>query len=803
MEPSDSSKKPKRKKKAGPPAAAASPPSTHASPSSSTRSVKQGTSSTPTRPSMPIEIPVPPSWTVHATTDFDVDPKFSWRARAFPGDFAFLDMVPGDLVLLSPCDPTSESSTHSLNSKEISPPRVGVLWFDKTVQAGSIVMSSLHLLNVSIRVGDRVKISKYFRNPIPISRITIKSTTPHPLPDAQFLKILAQEYMRDIKYFFENGVVEFCHNSKQLQFRVVSIESHDFVARTEGKETGIFVFTGQSDVNALAYDQTAKKWGGRNESTLSYDSIGGLSEQIGVIRKMVEVPLHHPDRFSKYGVRPPRGILLYGPPGTGKTLIARAVASETGAHVIVINGPEIISKYYGETEEKLKSVFEEAEENSPSIIFIDEIDSLCPKRDANASDLEKRIVATLLTLMDGSKGGNEQPGGVIVMAATNRPNQIDDALRRPGRFDRELEIGIPDPIARLQILHALFRKIPHSLSEENIGHVAAITHGYVGADLSAIVREAGLQTLKRLVAGNSHYEDSDAVSISYDDVQAALTSVAPSVMREVALEVPDVRWSDIGGLEDIKMRIREAVEWPLKHPEAFQRFKIRPPKGILMYGPPGCSKTLMAKALATEAGLNFLAVKGPELFSKWVGDSEKAVRDIFKKARAASPSDEIDAIAVRRGNDNGSVSDRVLSQLLSEMDGIEPLVNVTVIAATNRPDILDSALLRPGRMDRILYVAPPDYQSRLSIFKIRTSKMSCATDVDCPALAELTDGYSGAEVVSVCQEAAMFAMEENPDAEAVSQKHFIEAISRVTPRITADMIEFYNHFRHKSGLRSI
>ncbi|KAJ3210979.1 spermatogenesis associated protein 5 [Entophlyctis luteolus] len=732
---------------------------------------------------MPIEIPVPPSWTVHATTDFDVDPKFSWRARAFPGDFAFLDMVPGDLVVLSPCDPTSESSTHSLNSKEISPPRVAVLWFDKTVQAG--MMSSLHLLNVSIRVGDRVKISKYFRNPIPISRITIKSTTPHPLPDAQFLKILAQEYMRDIKYFFENGVVEFCHNSKQLQFRIVSIESHDFVARTEGKETGIFVFTGQSDVNVLAYDQTAKKWGGRNESTLSYDSIGGLSEQIGVIRKMVEVPLHHPDRFSKYGVRPPRGILLYGPPGTGKTLIARAVASETGAHVIVINGPEIISKYYGETEEKLKSVFEEAEENSPSIIFIDEIDSLCPKRDANASDLEKRIVATLLTLMDGSKGGNEQPGGVIVMAATNRPNQIDDALRRPGRFDRELEIGIPDPIARLQILHALFRKIPHSLSEENIGHVAAITHGYVGADLSAIVREAGLQTLKRLVAGNSHYEDSDDVSISYDDVQAALTSVAPSVMREVALEVPDVRWSDIGGLEDIKMRIREAVEWPLKvqNPPTKRDFDLKVPR---------------YNALWRSDDLN-----SSQLFSKWVGDSEKAVRDIFKKARAASPSDEIDAIAVRRGNDNGSVSDRVLSQLLSEMDGIEPLVNVTVIAATNRPDILDSALLRPGRMDRILYVAPPDYQSRLSIFKIRTSKMSCATDVDCPALAELTDGYSGAEVVSVCQEAAMFAMEEKPDAEAVFQKHFIEAISRVTPRITADMIEFYNHFRHKSGLRSI
>ncbi|KAI8619721.1 P-loop containing nucleoside triphosphate hydrolase protein [Chytriomyces sp. MP71] len=527
------------------------------------------------------------------------------------------------------------------------------------------------------------------------------------------------------------------------------------------------------------------------------------------IRNLVEVPLRDPSRFTKYGIRPPRGVLLYGPPGTGKTLIARAVAVETGAYSICINGPEIISKFYGETEERLRSIFEEAEENAPAIIFIDEIDSLVPRRDDSATDLEKRVVATLLTLMDGSDASGKRTGnGVIVMAATNRPNHIDDALRRPGRFDREVEISIPDVKDRELILAALLRKTPHTLSTTQVSDLAAAAHGFVGADLAAVCREAGMRAIQRVLqnAGDGHVSPEN-VRITLEDMQTGLGVVKPSSMREVLLEVPNVRWSDIGGQDDIKQRIKEAVEWPLKHPEAFARFKIRPPKGILMYGPPGCSKTLMAKALATEAGLNFLAVKGPELFSKWVGESEKAVRDIFKKARAASPSviffDEIDAIAVRRGSDNGSVSDRVLSQLLNEMDGIEPLINVTVIAATNRPDILDSALLRPGRMDRILYVSPPDYESRLQIFKIRTSKMACASDVDCEELARLTDGYSGAETVSVCQEAAMFAMEEDPDVAAVAQRHLIHAVGGVTPRITQEMITFYNQFREQSGLRSI
>ncbi|KAJ3118712.1 spermatogenesis associated protein 5 [Physocladia obscura] len=387
--------------------------------------------------------------------------------------------------------------------------------------------------------------------------------------------------------------------------------------------------------------------------------------------------------------------------------------------------------------------------------------------------------------MDGQDStGTKATNGVIVMAATNRPNSIDDALRRPGRFDREIEIGIPDQFARLDIINALLQTVPHSLTPAQIAEISSSAHGFVGADLAAIVREAGLRALKRLTTTKTpaastteinppsllQIDEKQEIALSYDDMRGATASVKPSSMREVSLEVPNVRWSDIGGQEDVKARIREAVEWPLKHPEAFERFKIRPPKGILMYGPPGCSKTLMAKALATEAGLNFLAVKGPE--------------------------DEIDAIAVRRGNDAGSssVSDRVLSQLLNEMDGIEALVNVTVIAATNRPDILDSALLRPGRMDRILYVSPPDYASRLSIFKIKTLKMACTDD---------TDGYSGAEVVSVCQEAAMMAIEEDENILTVSQRHFEAAINQVTPRITAEMISFYDGFRQKSGLRSI
>ncbi|KAJ3329757.1 spermatogenesis associated protein 5 [Blyttiomyces sp. JEL0837] len=682
-------------------------------------------------------------------------------------------------------------------------------------------------LNAGIALGSRITLQRLTRPILEASKLVLKPTAPVEFALDDALMMFAHEILIDIKYIVEGGIVEFQYCNKRRQFRVeraravVRMESRinqqpDNTMTATHENTPplrrVFEVTRTTKVSFVPYSQESKKkWG--SAIPVGYDSIGGLAKEVSVVRRMVEVTLKDPKRFTQYGLRPPRGVLLYGPPGTGKTLIARAVAAETGAHVIIINGPEIISKFYGETEERLRSIFEEAEENAPSIIFIDEIDSLCPKRDESNSDLEKRIVATLLILMDGADSKSNNLGGVVVMAATNRPNMLDEALRRPGRFDREIEIGIPDPSDRLSILKSHLSRIPHSLTEEQIFNIAAVTHGYVGADLAAVCREAGLKAVKRL-AGEAERlglkkgcVDGLDVRVNCDEMMQAMGEIKPSSMREILLEVPRVLWTDIGGQDDIKQKLKEAVEWPLKHPEAFARFKIRPPKGILLYGPPGCSKTLMAKALATEAGLNFLAVKGPELFSKWVGESEKAVRDIFKKARAASPSivffDEIDAIAVRRGGDEGSVGDRVLSQLLNEMDGIEPLVNVTVVAATNRPDIIDSALLRPGRIDRILYVSPPDFASRLQIFKIRVGKMATGADVDIEELTRLTDGFSGAEVVAVCQEAAMKAMEEDVLATEVKRIHFLQAIKGVTPRISKEMIAFYDEFRTRSGLRAI
>ncbi|KAG0164790.1 spermatogenesis associated protein 5 [Apophysomyces sp. BC1015] len=543
---------------------------------------------------------------------------------------------------------------------------------------------------------------------------------------------------------------------------------------------------------------------------VGYDHIGGLAEQIATVKEIVETPLKNPTLFVRYGLKPPRGVLLFGPPGTGKTLIARAVAQETGAHPIIINGPEIISKYYGETEKKLRDIFDEAIEHAPSVIFIDEIDALCPKRDEAPSELEKRVVTTLLTLMDGAsvEGVSGKPNRVVVIGATNRPNSLDEALRRPGRFDREVEIGIPNSDARLSILNTVLRKIPHSLEREDVLALANKSHGYVGADLVAVCREAGLKCVKRCAQAKDKANVDLRVNAS--DMTEAMGEIRPSAMREIMLEVPKVHWNDVGGQADIKQRLQESVEWPLQHPESFSRLGIRPPKGILLYGPPGCSKTLMAKALATEAGSNFIAVKGPELFSKWVGESEKAVREVFRKARAASPSivffDEIDALTVKRGSTGeggASVADRVLSQLLNELDGIEPLVNVTVVAATNRPDIIDDALMRPGRIDRILYVGPPDFFSRREIFRIQLQKMACDKDVDLDELAEKSDGCSGAEAVAICQEAALFAMEENINIDSINRRHFLQALSTFTRRITPEMLQFYADFQASSELQSI
>ncbi|NXI14380.1 SPAT5 protein, partial [Irena cyanogastra] len=492
---------------------------------------------------------------------------------------------------------------------------------------------------------------------------------------------------------------------------------------------------------------------GKCQSRVTYDMIGGLSSQLKTIRETVELPLKQPELFKSYGIPPPRGVLLYGPPGTGKTMIAKAIANEVGAHVTVINGPEIISKFYGESELRLRQIFAEASLCRPSIIFIDELDALCPKREGAQNEVEKRVVASLLTLMDGI-GSEGSEGQLLVLGATNRPHALDAALRRPGRFDKEIEIGIPNAQDRLDILQKLLKKVPHSLTAEQLTHLADSAHGYVGADLAALCKEAGLYALRRVLGKRPGVWDTavaGSVMIAFNDFLQGMNDVRPSAMREVAIDVPKVSWSDIGGLEDVKLKLKQAVEWPLKHPESFIRMGIQPPKGVLLYGPPGCSKTMIAKALAHESGLNFLAVKGPELMNKYVGESERAVREIFRKARAVSPSilffDEIDALAVERGNSSGAgnVADRVLAQLLTEMDGIEQLKDVTILAATNRPDMIDKALLRPGRIDRIIYVPLPDAATRKEIFKLHFQSMPVSDEVCLAELVECTQKYSGAE----------------------------------------------------------
>ncbi|XP_060102806.1 ATPase family gene 2 protein homolog A isoform X2 [Heteronotia binoei] len=547
------------------------------------------------------------------------------------------------------------------------------------------------------------------------------------------------------------------------------------------------------------------------EPKVTYDSIGGLNNQLKTIREMIELPLKNPDLFRSYGIPPPRGVLLYGPPGTGKTLIARAIANEVGAHVTTINGPEIISKFYGESEARLRQIFSEAALCRPSIIFIDEIDALCPKREGAQNEVEKRIVASLLTLMDGiGSEGNE--GQLLILGATNRPHALDPALRRPGRFDKEIEIGIPNAHDRLDILHKLLKKVPHSLLATELIQLADSAHGYVGADLAALCKEAGLYAFRRVLGQQTNPVDDDvsgSVIISSNDFLKAMNEVRPSAMREVAVDVPKVSWSDIGGLEDVKLKLKQAVEWPLKHPESFIRMGIQPPKGVLLYGPPGCSKTLIAKALAHESGLNFLTVKGPELINKYVGESERAVREIFRKARAVAPSilffDEIDALAVERGSSSSSanVADRVLAQLLTEMDGIELLKDVTVLAATNRPDMIDKALMRPGRIDRIIYVPLPDAATRREIFKLQLCKMPISDEIDLDQLVQQTENYSGAEITAVCREAALLALQEDIQATTIMDQHFQQALAIVTPRIPYSLQQFYENYQQQSGLHSL
>jgi transitional endoplasmic reticulum ATPase len=532
---------------------------------------------------------------------------------------------------------------------------------------------------------------------------------------------------------------------------------------------------------------------------ITYEDIGGLGPEIKKIREMIELPMKHPELFERLGVEAPKGVLLHGPPGTGKTLLAKALASETNSHFQTLSGPEIMSKYYGESEQKLREIFKEAEEEAPSIIFIDEIDSIAPKREEVTGEVERRIVAQLLAVMDGL----ESRGKVVVIGATNRPDALDQALRRPGRFDREIEIGVPNRESRLEILQIHARGMP--LAEDvDLEKLADITHGFVGADIAALAREAGMRALRRIVpeldldVESIPVEILNKIMVVNEDFVDALRELEPSAMREVLVESPNVHWDDIGGLKDVKQELMESVEWPLAYAKLFSHMAAIPPKGIMLYGPPGTGKTLMAKAVATESQANFISIKGPEFLSKWVGESERAVRDIFRKARQAAPTvlffDEMDSIAPARGSGSSDshVTERMISQILSEMDGLESLHNVVVIAATNRPDIIDPALLRPGRFDRMIEIGMPDQEARLDILKIHTENRPIAEDVDLVSISKRTDGYSGADLAAVCNEAVMLAIREyvlagkpQEDEEIakykIEGKHFEEALKKVMP----------------------
>ncbi len=695
--------------------------------------------------------------------------------------------------------------------------------------------------NAGVGIDDRVKIRKVEAKPA--ERLVIAPTEPVRFMGGETYLLRLLEG-RPVKRGQKLRVEVFGH---VLTFVIVST-----------KPTGVVIVNRDTVIDLKERPVEEVK---RNVPNVTYEDIGGLKRELRLVREMIELPLKHPELFQRLGIEPPKGVLLYGPPGTGKTLIAKAVANEVDAHFISISGPEIMSKYYGESEQRLREIFEEAKENAPSIIFIDEIDSIAPKREEVTGEVERRVVAQLLALMDGL----EARGDVIVIAATNRPDAIDPALRRPGRFDREIEIGVPDREGRKEILEIHTRNMPLA-DDVDLDQLADLTVGFVGADLAALCKEAAMHALRRVLpeidleAEEIPEEVLENLKVTMEDFLEALKNIEPSAMREVLVEVPKVRWEDVGGLEHAKQELREAVEWPLKYPELFKTLNIKPPKGILLYGPPGTGKTLLAKAVANEANANFISVKGPELLSKWVGESEKHVREMFRKARQVAPCiiffDEIDALAPRRGMGADShVTERVVSQLLTELDGLEELKDVVVIAATNRPDIIDPALLRPGRIERHIYIPPPDREARKEIFKIhlrgkplgydaedvkraieelkkefkdeeklkalekvkpeefdienvpkeiRLDLESKLRDIIVTWLAERTDGYSGADIEAVCREAGMLAIREaiKPDMSReevkeiakkirITREHFKKALEKVKPSLTEEDLRRY------------
>jgi len=664
---------------------------------------------------------------------------------------------------------------------------VAVVWpsYPEDEGKGIIRMDGVIRKNAGVSIGDKVVVRKAEAKEALMVKLAVATQSYTISTDANFINYVLKRLIDYPLVEGDNVLIPVLGQS--IPFVVVQTKPSGPVVVKEG--TKLIILERPADFTRV--------------SRVTYEDIGGMRNIIERVRELIELPLKYPELFRKLGIEPPKGVLLYGPPGCGKTLLAKAVANEIDAYFIAINGPEIMSKFYGESEARLREIFEEAKKHAPSVIFIDEIDAIAPKRDEVVGEVERRVVAQLLALMDGL----ESRGDVIVIAATNRPHAIDPALRRPGRFDREIEIPLPDKQGRLEILQIHTRNMPLAKDVDLI-KIAEITHGYTGADLAALAKEAALNALRRylpkidLSKNEIPTELLDSIEVTMDDFIHALNEIVPSGLREIYIEVPEVRWSDIGGLDEVKQQLREVVEWPLKYPESFKRLGIEPPKGVLLYGPPGCGKTLLAKAVATESGANFIAVKGPEIMSKWVGESEKAIREIFKKARIYAPSvvflDEIDSIAPIRGVlEDTHVTERVVSQLLTELDSIEKLRNVAIIAATNRPDLVDPALLRPGRFDRVIYVPPPDRRARLEILKVHTRKVPLASDVDLEKLAELTEGYSGADLEALVREAALVALRENLNASVVESRHFIIALNTIKPSLTPQMIKFYEEWFNK------
>jgi len=676
------------------------------------------------------------------------------------------------------------------------------VWPSQTVEYGRGLIRIDGFIRSSANVGidERVNVRK----------VEAKQATSLTLYPTEPLRIVGAEgYLAQL---MEGRVVT---QGSSITINIMGRRVDLMITKVEPKADVVIVNRGTQ----IQFTDKAPKQATGNIPKVTYEDIGGLDREISRVREMIELPLKHPELFERLGVEAPKGVLLHGPPGTGKTLLAKAVANETNANFYHIGGPEIMSKFYGESEERLREIFKEAEENAPSIIFIDEIDSIAPKREEVSGDVEKRIVSQLLTIMDGL----ESRGQLVVIGATNRPNAIDPALRRPGRFDREIEIGLPDRNGRLQVLHIHTRGMP--LAEDvDLENIASRTHGFVGADLEALAKEAAMGALRRILPEINLDEESipadllDKITVTMDDFENSLREVPPSTMREVLVESPNVQWTDVGGLEDTKQELREAIEWPLKYGELFDYSGVSPPKGIMLYGPPGTGKTLIAKAVATESEVNFISVKGPELLSKWVGESERGVREVFRKARQAAPCivffDEIDSIVPPRGRDLGSnVTERVVSQILTELDGLESLKDVVVIAATNRPDMVDPALMRPGRIDRILYIPNPDKDAREAILAIHTRGMPLAEDIDMDKLAEQMENYSGADIAATCQAASQIAIHEHlqkysdpkeamehKDELKVDMDHFKRAFNKVKSSSYQKATIFWDHNKDNNSL---